>query len=300
MPACYLLLTPDEIALRAAEARRLLSPCAVCPRACRVDRLGDERGYCQTGRLAKVASYAPHFGEEPPLSGHAGSGTIFFAGCNLGCIFCQNHDISHGGIGDEVTDEQLARMMLRLQRMGCHNINLVSPTHVVPQILDALAVAVAQGLEIPIVYNTGGYDSMALLRLLDGIVDIYMPDAKYSDEDVARRLSDVDHYVRVNRIVLREMQRQVGDLKMDARGIASRGLLVRHLVLPGGLAGSENVLEFIATALSRNAYVNVMAQYRPCFRAHQEAPLNRRPTPQEHAQALEAARRHGLTRALGI
>jgi putative pyruvate formate lyase activating enzyme len=245
-----------------------------------------------------VASYFPHHGEEPPISGWRGSGTIFFARCNLACIYCQNSDISQADDGVEVADERLAQMMLELQAMGCHNINLVSPSHVVPQFLAALALAVPAGLSLPIVYNTGGYDSLATLRLLDGIVDIYMPDAKYDDDAVAAQLSGVPHYVRVNRLCLKEMHRQVGDLR-PAEGVAARGLLVRHLVLPDGLAGTEGVVRFIAKEISPDTYVNVMPQYRPCYQAFKHPSLRRRITNDEYAAALRAAHSAGLWRGCG-
>jgi putative pyruvate formate lyase activating enzyme len=241
-----------------------------CPRSCRVDRIAGERGVCGIGALAQVASYGPHFGEEAPLVGRGGSGTIFFAGCNLGCVFCQNYDISQP-LRDhpewEATAEEIARMMLGLQSMGCENINFVSPSHVVPQILAALVVAAGEGLRLPLVYNSGGYDALHTLRLLDGVVDIYMPDMKYSDDRVGQPLSGVRDYVARNRAAVLEMHRQVGDLELDERGVARRGLLVRHLVLPDGLAGTADVARFLADEVSRNTYINVMNQYRPAHKA---------------------------------
>lgn len=263
-----------------------------------MDRLAGPAGSCHTGRRARVASYFPHHGEEPPISGWRGSGTIFFARCNLACVYCQNSDISQADDGVEVADEQLAGMMLELQAMGCHNINLVSPSHVVPQFLAALALAVPAGLSLPIVYNTGGYDSLATLRLLDGIVDIYMPDAKYDDDAIAAQFSGVPHYVKVNRLCLKEMHRQVGDLR-PIDGVAARGLLVRHLVLPEGLAGTEGVVRFIAEEISPYTYVNVMPQYRPCYQAFRYPSLRRRITDGEYAAALRSARSVGLWRGLG-
>lgn len=297
LPA-YLRLDRNELRARAERAVAGLSRCAVCPRACLADRTGGPAGSCRTGRRARVSSYFPHHGEESPISGYRGSGTIFFSCCNLACVFCQNAEISQLDEGREVTDEQLAMAMLRLQEMGCHNVNLVSPSHVVPQFLAALVLAVDGGLRLPIVYNTGGYDSLATLRLLDGIVDIYMPDAKYDDEGVAERLSGVKHYVRVNRLALKEMHRQVGDLAVDERGVAVRGLLVRHLVLPADLAGTAGVARFLASELSPDSYVNVMAQYHPAHRAWDYAPLRRRITRDEHLRALEAADAAGLRRGL--
>jgi putative pyruvate formate lyase activating enzyme len=286
----------DELCERAAHARERLKSCTLCPRQCRVDRAGGETGFCGTGASALVASYGPHFGEEPPLVGRYGSGTIFFCGCNLGCIFCQNYDISHLREGSEVSAEELAAMMLSLQKGGRHNINLVTPTHVVPQILEALVVARAHGLTVPLVYNCGGYESVETLELLDGVIDIYMPDAKYSDDAVSTALCDAPDYWDVCRAALKEMHRQVGDLQIDARGIATRGLLVRHLVLPEGLAGTFEVMRFLAQEISENTYVNIMEQYRPCYRANEDARLRRRITMEEFAEALEEARKYGLHR----
>jgi putative pyruvate formate lyase activating enzyme len=263
-----------------------------------VDRVAGEVGVCRIGRRAVVASYGPHFGEEAPLVGSRGSGTIFFSGCNLRCLFCQNSDISQSREGAEVSPERLAAVMLDLQRQGCHNLNFVTPTHVVPQLLEAVELAAGEGLRLPLVYNCGGYESLATLRLLDGVVDIYMPDAKYDDAAVGERLSGAPNYPAVNRAALAEMHRQVGDLALDERGVAVRGLLVRHLVLPENLAGTAGIMAFLGE-LSRNTYVNVMAQYRPCHRAYQEPILGRRPTPEEYAAALRAAREAGLTRLDG-
>jgi putative pyruvate formate lyase activating enzyme len=235
-------------------------------------------------------------GEEDPLRGTHGSGTIFFSWCNLRCQYCQNADISQHGHGQAVEPEEIAAMMLALQAQGCHNINLVSPSHVVPAILTALLHAVEAGLRIPLVYNTGGYDALETLRLLDGVVDIYMPDMKYADAQVAHRLSQVEDYPEVNRAAVKEMHRQVGDLVLDQRGIAQRGLLVRHLVLPGGLAGTAEIARFLAQEVSTETYINLMDQYRPCYRAHQFPPLDRPITAQEYAEALQAARQAGLHR----
>jgi putative pyruvate formate lyase activating enzyme len=246
-----------------------------------------------------VSSYGPHFGEEDPLRGSRGSGTIFFARCNLQCLFCQNYDISQYGYGEPTTPEQLAAIMLELQDQGCHNINLVSPTHVVAQILSALLIAAQAGLNIPLVYNTGGYDALETLALLDGVVDIYMPDMKYADATIGRQLSGIPDYPQVNRAAVREMHRQVGDLQIDRRGIARRGLLVRHLVLPAGLAGTSEIVRFLASEVSTHTYLNLMDQYRPCYRAHQASQfpeLGRRLTPTEYSDALRAANQAGLTR----
>jgi len=255
-----------------------------------------EKGVCRTGMLAVVSSYCPHHGEEAPLSGSRGSGTVFFTHCNLKCAFCQNYDISQVGQGNEVTPEELASMMLDLQEMGCHNINFVSPSHVVAQILAAVAIAAQAGLRLPLVYNTGGYDSPVSLELLDGVIDIYMPDMKYADARLALRLSKARNYPEVNRAAVKEMHRQVGDLVMDEHGLARRGLLVRHLVMPGGLAGTPDVARFLAEEISRDTYFNVMAQYHPAYKAAEHPPLDRRITPKEYADAVAACRAAGLHR----
>jgi putative pyruvate formate lyase activating enzyme len=247
-----------------------------------------------------VSSCGPHFGEEAPLVGRHGSGTVFFTYCNLRCLFCQNYSISQLGEGEAVSKEKLAGMMLSLQEMGCHNINLVSPTHVVPQILEALEVAVGLGLSLPLVYNTGGYDSVETLRLLDGVIDIYMPDVKYSDERVAGQISGIEEYPAVNRAALKEMRRQVGDLEVDERGVATRGLLVRHLVLPYGLAGTDEVMPFLAQEVSRSTYLNLMAQYHPCYKAFQIPQLSRPLLKREFLEAVALAHEHGLERLDGI
>ena len=294
--ASYLhLAETGELAERAAQAQQCLAECRLCPHECRVNRLNGELGGCRTGTEPVVSSFGPHFGEEAPLVGRCGSGTIFLTNCNLRCVFCQNADISHLGEGAVVTREQLAQMMVSLQERGCHNINFVTPTHQVPQILSALLLAIEQGFSIPLVYNCGGYESVETLQLLGGVFDIYMPDCKYSDDAVAERLSGARGYWQHNQAALREMHQQVGDLVNDADGIAVKGLLVRHLVLPNGLAGTERVMQFLA-GLSTNTYVNVMAQYRPCFNAHQHPELARRPSDQEYEEAVRLAREAGLRR----
>lgn len=285
-----------ELARRAASALRILSRCALCPRRCGVNRLKNETGECRIGRRAVVSSVGPHFGEEPPLVGTHGSGTIFFSGCNLHCVFCQNSEISQSALGETVSPERLASLMLAVQNDGCHNLNLVSPTHVVAQILEALPLAVEGGLHVPIVYNSGGYDSLEILKLLDGVVDVYMPDAKYGTDTEGETYSQAPGYWNRNRAVLKEMQRQVGVLEMDRRGIARRGLLIRHLVLPSGLARSENVLRFITEELSRDSYVNIMDQYRPCRHADSYPELRRGITADEFARVLARARSLGLHR----
>lgn len=295
-PAYRALAARGDLAARARAAAQRLAACDLCPHRCLVDRTSEELGRCRTGSRALVASAGPHFGEERPLVGRGGSGTIFFAACNLECLFCQNADISHLDRGQPLSAEQLAAVMLALQEEGCENINLVSPSHVVAQILQALSLAAEAGLRLPLVYNTGGYDAVDTLRLLEGVVDIYMPDMKYASADIALRLSGVPDYVACNRAAVREMHRQVGDLVIGERGVAVRGLLVRHLVLPGGLAGTEEVVRFLAEEISTHTYLNVMSQYRPCHRAFATPGLDRPLSPDEYAEAVEAARQAGLTR----
>ena len=259
----------------------------------------EQRGFCRIGARAVISSFSPHFGEEPPLVGSGGSGTIFLTSCNLACVYCQNWEISQARWGRPVTDEQLAGAMLKLQNLGCHNINFVSPTVHVPQILAALPCAIEGGLRVPLVYNTGGYDSPEALALLDGVIDIYMPDMKYASTAVARRLSKVLDYPTVNRAAVREMHRQVGDLALDEDGLAVRGLLVRHLVLPQGLAGTSDILRFLAQEISKDTYLNLMDQYHPAHRAWDEPALRRRVLPEEYRDALEAAWAAGLRRLDG-
>jgi len=295
--ASYLELSPSGgLRERVEESLSRLEACSICPRACGAHRLAGDTGKCRTPREAIVSSYGPHLGEEAPLVGRYGSGTIFFTNCNLECLFCQNYPVSQLGEGERVSREDLARIMLWLQDRGCHNINLVSPTHVVPQILEALEIAAQSGLHLPLVYNSGGYDSVETLRMLDGIVDIYMPDMKYDDEDTARELSGIDNYPSVNRAAVSEMHRQVGDLEMDDKGVARRGLLVRHLVLPQRLAGTKGIVGFLSREISPNTYLNVMAQYRPCHKAFRVPALERPVSSYEFRESLSLAREAGLTR----
>jgi putative pyruvate formate lyase activating enzyme len=280
--------------VRAAHA--MLRSCSLCPRKCRVDRLAGETGICKTGRYAKVSSYNPHFGEEAPLVGSRGSGTIFFTHCNLLCLFCQNFDISHEGYGQEASDEELAGIMLALQKLGCHNINFVTPSHVVPQILAAVEIAVQQGLAVPLIYNTGSYDRAHTLKLLEDVFDLYMPDFKFWDPGVSKQACDAADYPEVARTALKEMHRQVGDLVIDNTGIARRGVLIRHLVLPDGLAGTSEIMRFIAQEISTNSYVNIMTQYRPCGRAAEVKGLGGYPSRSDFEAAVAAARQQGLTR----
>jgi putative pyruvate formate lyase activating enzyme len=281
---------------RAREAMERLRGCRLCPRDCKVNRLEGEQGVCKMGRKATVSSFGPHYGEESPLVGSHGSGTVFFSSCNLLCTFCQNYDISHLREGAEVEPGKLAAVMLHLARGGCHNINFVTPSHVVPQILEALIPAVEAGLDVPLVYNTGGYDSAETLKLLDGVFDIYMPDFKFWDNEWAKRLCHAGDYRERAMEALREMHRQVGDLEINDSGVATRGLLVRHLVMPGVVAGTEGVMRFLASEISRHTYVNVMDQYRPCWKAEKDAAINRRITRGEYEQALAQARQAGLYR----
>ncbi len=295
-PAYLALLRTGELAERTKEAYRLLSLCHVCAWHCKADRIAGEEGMCRIGLKARVSSAGPHFGEEILLRGWRGSGTIFFTGCNLRCQFCQNSDISQTTVGQQLEPEELAGMMLDLQDLGCHNINLVSPSHVAPQIMAALLVAAERGLRLPLVYNTGGYDSLEMLRLLDGIVDVYMPDMKYADANTARQYSKVVDYPEVNQAAVREMHRQVGDLVADSTGVAKRGLLVRHLVLPNSLAGTGEIVQFLAGEISPATYLNIMDQYRPAYKAAEFNPLNSPITTDEYNQAIEMARSVGLKR----
>jgi len=295
--AAYLELhRSGKLRERIDAAVSLLENCSVCPRNCYVNRLVGDVGKCRTPHEVMVSSYGPHFGEETPLVGKHGSGTIFFTSCNLKCLFCQNYSISQLGNGQKVNKKELAHIMLFLQAKGCHNINLVSPTHVIPQILEALELAVASGLHLPLVYNSGGYDSLETLRLLDGVIDIYMPDMKYDDAEIARELSDIENYPEINKTAVKEMYRQTGDLEINGEGVAQRGLLIRHLVLPHGLAGTKSIMSFIGNEVSRSAYVNIMDQYHPCYNAFQIPGLRRRILSAEFREAVSSAREAGISR----
>jgi putative pyruvate formate lyase activating enzyme len=278
------------------KAYDLLQSCTLCPRRCNVDRMSGQMGICKTGASAYVSSYNPHFGEEAPLVGSQGSGTIFFTHCNLLCIFCQNYDISHEGYGREKSHEQLASMMLQLQNAGCHNVNFVTPSHVVPQILAALEKAIEEGLSVPLIFNTGGYDSVETLKILEGVFDIYMPDFKFWDPEIADATCKAKDYPEIARRAIIEMHRQVGDLEIDEAGIARRGLLIRHLVLPSGLAGTREIMKFIVKEISSNTYVNIMPQYRPCGRASEMEELSIRLSADDYNNALQTAEEEGLTR----
>ncbi len=296
----YLKLSRDELWRKVSHAEAILKECTLCPRNCKVDRTRGKVGFCRTGDKPYVASWGPHFGEERPLVGRYGSGTIFFSYCNLGCIFCQNWTISHLGEGNEISHERLAQIMLDLQNIGCHNINLVTPTHQMPMILHSIAIASEKGLNLPIVYNCGGYESIEALKILDGVIDIYMPDFKYANPEMALKYSKAKDYPEKAKAAIKEMHRQVGDLIIDERGIALRGLLVRHLVLPDGIAGTEQVVKFIADEISKDTYINIMDQYYPCYKAFEYPPLDRRITTKEYANAINFAIKAGLKRIDGV
>ncbi len=295
--AAYVVLhRKGELAARARAARAVMGACELCARRCRVDRLRGKQGYCRAPLEPVVASAGPHFGEEPPLVGCGGSGTVFFAYCNLGCVFCQNYDISRQARGSRVTPGELAGAMVRLQALGCHNINLVTPTHFLPQVLEALPSAVEGGLTVPLVWNCGGYESVEALRLLEGVVDIFMPDFKFADGSAAERYCRAADYPGAAGAALLEMHRQVGDLVLDAAGLARRGLLIRHLVMPGLAGNTRRVLDFIAREVSPESYVNIMDQYHPAWQAHLFPEIGRRIVGREHFEAMEYARSLGLHR----
>ena len=292
-PAYLGLLETGELRRRVEHAVSLLRECRLCPRDCGANRLTDSMGFCRAGRLAAVASFGPHFGEESPLVGRGGSGTIFFAECNLRCIFCQNYDTSLLGQGTELEPPEIAAMMLDLQRRGCENVNLVTPTHVMPQILEALLLAADNGLRLPIVWNSNGYETVSSLRVLEGIVDIYMPDFKFGDGQWAYEYCRAPDYPERAAAAITEMHRQVGDLEIDGQGVARRGLLVRHLVMPNHVAGTPEVVRFLA-GLNPRTFTNLMDQYRPCYGSVDDPIIGRRPTREEVAEALSEARAAGL------
>jgi len=295
LPSYVALLEQEEVERRAKEALTLYSCCTLCPRSCKANRLGGEKGVCKVLDVAIVSSAFAHFGEESVLVGRYGSGTIFFSECNLRCVFCQNFEISHGGEGREVSDEALAWIMLRLQEEGCHNINLVTPSHVVPNILNAIGIARRKGLRLPIVYNTSAYDSLETLKLLDKVVDIYMPDFKFASRELSKRYLKTADYPEVAFQAIKEMHRQVGDLQVSDEGVAQRGLLVRHLVMPSHLDDTRQILSLVAS-ISKHTYINIMAQYRPLGYAYRYPEINRRITREEVILAYEEARRLGLYR----
>jgi putative pyruvate formate lyase activating enzyme len=298
----YILLhQTGELQRRIEALERLMSPCTLCPRDCRVHRRSGELGLCNAGNQLLVAATFPHFGEEPPLSGQRGSGAIFISWCNLLCQFCQSWEVNHHGEGEPVSVRELAEIMLDLQARGCHNINFVTPTHYAPQLIAALPLAIEQGFRLPLVYNWGGYESLDVIRLLDGIIDIYLPDIKFLAPAAGERYLDgAADYPEVVRTVLQEMHRQVGDLRLDAHGIARRGLIVRHLVMPGMAQDSQAIVRFIANELSPQTYINIMDQYRPCFQAGRAPEIARRTTAAEHRAVVEMARGLGLHRGLPV
>lgn len=296
VPSYISLFEQGELQKRGQLLMEFLRECRLCPRECGVNRLNGEVGYCKAPSELMVSSAFPHFGEEPPLVGNQGSGTIFLTHCSLRCIFCQNYDISHLGKGERVTPHEVARAMMRLQEMGCHNINFVTPTHYVPQIVSSLPEAIEMGLRLPIVYNCSGYESIEVVELLEGIIDIYMPDAKYMDEKYSKQFSNAPDYPEVFKKVLKEMHRQVGDLSINPTGVAERGLLIRHLVMPGGVASSEAVSKFIAEEISVHSYVNIMAQYRPEYRACDFPEIGRKIAHKEYMEAIQWAKHHRLYR----
>ena len=284
-----------ELENRIEKAYQLLEHCRVCPRECGVNRLkNDKLGFCRSGLNPVISSASPHHGEEPPLSGTRGSGTVFFANCNLRCVYCQNYPISQMGTGVERSPGELACQMVWLQEQGCHNLNLVTPTHFMPQFLKALGIARERGFDLPIVYNTSGYESLESLRLLDGIVDIYMPDLRYGDEAAGIRYSAAPHYPEINRAAVKEMFRQVGNLVIDEAGLAKRGLIVRHLVLPGGLSGTEAIMKFLAEDISKDVYISLMSQYFPAYKAHEIKELSRRITAEEYEEACGIMEKYEL------
>jgi len=296
IPAYEKLEIEGKLAERVKQAYALFENCHLCPRKCGVNRLKGEKGFCRAPVKPVIFSYHPHFGEEMSVVGGKGSGTIFFSNCNLRCIFCQNWPIAHEGRGKEVQDEDLADMMLHLQKIGCHNINLVTPTHVMPNILNATRVALKKGLHLPLFYNTSGYERLEILKVLDGVVDIYKPDMKYMDSNKAAKYSaGASDYPEVAKKAVLEMQRQVGVLKLDHQGIAMRGLMIRHLVMPNRVAGTEKFVKWVAEALPKSTYVNIMAQYRVEYKAYDYPEIARGITPQEFLEAMDWAEKYGLT-----
>jgi len=289
------LLESGELQNRVSILKEMLENCVLCPHQCNVNRLAGERGYCRTLDNVVVSAAKPHFGEEKELVGHYGSGTIFFSHCNLKCVFCQNYEISHCGEGKVITSHQLADLMLSLQNRRCHNINLVSPGHIIPQIVEAIYIAARKGLSIPIVYNTNGYDLTDALKLLEGIVDIYMPDIKFADNTTAENYLNVKQYYTMAKNAVKEMYHQVGDLKTNENHIAYKGLLIRHLVMPQNLAGTEKIMKFIADELSSSTYVNIMGQYYPTYKAHEYEELSKQITKKEFQYAIDTAKAAGLS-----
>jgi len=295
-PAYERLEEEGKFAQRIQQAYGIFERCQLCPRRCGVNRKKGEKGFCRAPARPVIFSYHPHFGEEEPITGVNGSGTIFFSNCNLRCVFCQNWPIAHEGQGKEMGDEDLADIMIQLQKIGCHNINLVTPTHVMPNILKATQIACRKGLRLPLVYNTSGYERLEILKILDGIVDIYMPDLKYMDDEMAAKYSSgAQDYPEVTQKAILEMHRQVGELFIDHRGIALRGLIIRHLVMPNRVAGTEKFVKWVAENLPKSTYVNIMAQYHPEYKAFDYPEIARRITREEFLEAMDAAKKYGLT-----
>ncbi|HSB07367.1 MAG TPA: radical SAM protein [Thermodesulfobacteriota bacterium] len=296
IPAYEKLEKEGKFAERIKQAYALFENCQLCPRKCGVNRTKGEKGFCRAPLKPVVFSHHPHFGEEMSLVGQHGSGTIFFSNCNLRCIFCQNWPIAHEGRGNEIKDEDLADLMLDLQKMGCHNVNLVTPTHVTPNILNATRIALKKGLRLPLMYNTSGYERIEILKILEGIVDIYKPDMKYMDSDKAAKYSaGASDYPEVTKKAVIEMNRQVGVLRIDQQGIARRGVIIRHLVMPNRVAGSEKFVKWVSEALPKNTYVNIMAQYRVEYKAYEYPEIARGITAQEYLEAMDWAKKYGLT-----
>jgi putative pyruvate formate lyase activating enzyme len=289
------LYESGELDNRIQTLNKRLKSCVVCPHHCKVDRFNNERGFCRAGADMVIDGYGPHYGEEEVLVGTGGSGTIFFSYCTLQCVFCQNCEISHHGEGYEVSPSELSDIMLSLQKKGCHNINLVSPSHFVPQIVEAISIALKNGLILPIVYNTGGYDEIDTLKLLEGIIDIYMPDIKFGDNIKAKKYTNSAKYFDIVKDAVKEMHRQVGNLAVDERGIAYKGLLIRHLVMPENLSDTDKVLEFVAEEISKDSVVNIMSQYYPAHKSYTFPELSRRISRNEYNEAVKSAEKLGLT-----
>lgn len=290
-----MMISDSELNKRIDTAHHLLKQCWVCPRSCGINRLkNDKSGFCRSGLYPTISSVNAHHGEEPPISGTRGSGTIFFTNCNLRCMYCQNYPISQMGNGVEKTPDELSDQMLWLQKKGCHNVNFVTPTHYMPQILKSLGIARQRGFNLPIVYNTSGYESLETLRMLEGIIDIYLPDMRYSDDRVGQKYSAAPNYSEVNRAAVKEMYRQVGNLVADEQGIAQRGLIIRHLVLPNRLAGTEEIMKFLAHEISKEVYISLMAQYFPAYKAHTTVELSRKITGEEYEEAYQIKQKYGL------
>lgn len=296
-PAYLKLYRTGQLVTISKKLNALLNSCTLCPRQCRVNRMKDELGDCKSGRFPRVSNSGPHYGEERPLVGMYGSGTVFFAHCNLLCIFCQNYDISHFASGHKMSISQLARVFIEIQNSGCHNLNLVTPTHFVPQIIEALVLAIHKGFRLPIVYNCGGYESVHVIKLLDGIVDIYMPDLKFLDKSRSKNYLQVEDYPEIVQVVIKEMFRQVGDLVLNKDGLAERGLLLRYLVMPATTDEElEAIFSFIAEEISPQTYCNIMDQYRPLYKAREYAEINRGITMDEYNNSRQIAKKFGLKR----